>query len=416
MKNLIILTNSFPYEGGEQFIESEVHYWANTTFDNIYIIPKASTSSDIRFYPENLTLHPRIKASLFEKLICIIMVLINIIFWRELSYIFKSKNIKLKNILIAFKTVIQVKLIEKQLSKTLNVIEGDIIVYSYWNDVDFYAACELKKTGKILKIFSRAHGYDCYEERRLNLYMPLKRQYSTIVDKIFLLSDSAKNYYKNIYNYPDDKLDISRLGVFLPSNEELKYSYRKKIIRILSISNCVPVKRIDKILMALNLLSSQEQLEVQWTHIGGGELLESLKKKAQDINIGQSNILFMYEFKGSLSNSAVKKILLNNKFDLFINTSESEGVPVSIMEAMSHSIPVIAPNVGGIADIVNSKTGKLLTANPSIEEIVNAIKEVFYSSMYLCYRKNAFLMVKNKFNADYNYKKFIEKIEKIVFK
>ena len=85
------------------------------------------------------------------------------------------------------------------------------------------------------------------------------------------------------------------------------------------------------------------------------------------------------------------------------------------MEAMSHSIPVIAPNVGGIADIVNSKTGKLLTANPSIEEIVNAIKEVFYSSMYLCYRKNAFLMVKNKFNADYNYKNFIEKIEKIVF-
>lgn len=412
MRNLVILTESFPYEGGEQFIESEVSYWGKIAFDKVYILPNTVSSEVIRFYPSEISICPKNKLGLFSILLYFVISLVSHIFRREISYLRNERKISIKNIVMALKVIVQVKLKEKHILNVLKNISGEIVVYSYWNDIDFYAACELKKKGKVLKVFSRAHGYDCYEERRINLYMPIKRQYSKIVDKIFLLSNSAKEYYKNIYNYPDNKLDIARLGVFLPSIQALKYSSDKQKIRILSISNCVPIKRVDKILKALNLFSSKEQLEVQWTHIGGGELLNSLKKQAKDICMLEGNSLFKYEFKGSLPNSEVKKILLNKEFDLFINASESEGVPVSIMEAMSYSIPIVAPDVGGISDIVNSKNGILLTSNPSIEEIVNAIKEIFYSSNYLEYRKNSFLMVERKFNADNNYKKFIATIEK----
>lgn len=40
--------------------------------------------------------------------------------------------------------------------------------------------------------------------------------------------------------------------------------------------------------------------------------------------------------------------------------SDSEGIPVSIMEAMSFGIPVIARNVGGMSEIVNEENGLLL--------------------------------------------------------
>lgn len=52
-----------------------------------------------------------------------------------------------------------------------------------------------------------------------------------------------------------------------------------------------------------------------------------------------------------------------NDFDLFVNMSLSEGIPVSIMEAISFGIPIIATNVGGNAEIVNDETGVLIPVN-----------------------------------------------------
>jgi glycosyltransferase involved in cell wall biosynthesis len=49
-----------------------------------------------------------------------------------------------------------------------------------------------------------------------------------------------------------------------------------------------------------------------------------------------------------------------NHVDLFINVSETEGIPVSIMEAMSFGIPCIATNVGGVNEIVNNTNGFLV--------------------------------------------------------
>ena len=54
------------------------------------------------------------------------------------------------------------------------------------------------------------------------------------------------------------------------------------------------------------------------------------------------------EFKGRVLNKEVLKFYIDEVPDLFINLSSSEGIPMSIMEAMSCSIPVIATNNKGI--------------------------------------------------------------------
>jgi len=38
---------------------------------------------------------------------------------------------------------------------------------------------------------------------------------------------------------------------------------------------------------------------------------------------------------------------------LYINTSIHEGIPMSILEAMSYGLPIIAPDVGGISEIID---------------------------------------------------------------
>lgn len=77
---------------------------------------------------------------------------------------------------------------------------------------------------------------------------------------------------------------------------------------------------------------------------------------------------------GSKSNKEVLKWFSTNPVDIFINLSSSEGIPVSIMEAISFNIPIIATNVGGMAEIINEETGILLSQNPSNDEITSAIK------------------------------------------
>ncbi|MBK6912265.1 MAG: glycosyltransferase [Ignavibacteriales bacterium] len=57
--------------------------------------------------------------------------------------------------------------------------------------------------------------------------------------------------------------------------------------------------------------------------------------------------------RGNINNDELLEYYKNNLIDIFINTSDSEGLPVSIIEAQNFGIPVIAPALGGIPEIVN---------------------------------------------------------------
>lgn len=410
MKNLIILTESFPYQGGEQFIESEVNYWAETDFNKVYIVPNSSSTKNIRHYPDHLIVLQRPKINYISKVLTLFFIFFYSLFWKELFYLINNRKINFLNLFNIIKVVFRTKIRLKQLERSIQNIDGDIMVYSYWNDLDFFAACELKRKKLINKVVSRAHGYDCYEERRINNYMPLKRQYNFLVDRVFLLSDSALNYFHEKYNFDLKVLSVSRLGVQIPNEKKLHHR-EKNIIRVLSISNCIPIKRIDKIIDSLNMYSSLNKIHIEWSHIGSGILFQELKIKSHACML--KNNYLKTNFLGFMPNIDVKKNLDQCDYDLFINASESEGVPVSIMEAMSYSIPVIAPNVGGIADIVTTQTGCLLNSNPEIEDFVIAIEKLLNLSTYKKYRLAAYNLVSQNYNSNRNYELFIKELSQI---
>lgn len=70
--------------------------------------------------------------------------------------------------------------------------------------------------------------------------------------------------------------------------------------------------------------------------------------------------------------------------------SLSEGIPVSIMEAISFGIPIIATNVGGNAEIVNDETGVLIPVNidqaafnETVSDIMNKMDILKISTIYV---------------------------------
>ena len=80
------------------------------------------------------------------------------------------------------------------------------------------------------------------------------------------------------------------------------------------------------------------------------------------------------DLKGYVSNRELLDYYEHYHIDLFLNVSLSEGLPLSIMEACSVGVPIVATNVGGVAEIVQDKeNGILLDKDFSDQDLLEAI-------------------------------------------
>lgn len=412
MNNLIILTSSFPYEGGEQFLETEIKYWKGTNFDNVYIMSDNNKGA-LRSFPGEIKLLKKHKIN--KKFLYVVKALLSVYFMKEVVCLFKRGGVInfISNLKVALKSVAVLLREKEMLSKTMmsNDIDGNNTFYCYWNDISFYAACILKEKGAVNQVVSRAHRFDLYEEQRKNKYMPLKRQFANSPDRVYLLSKSALKYYKRKYSVTVNNLDVARLGVNLPA-EQPQAKISRDTVKVISISYCVPVKQIHLIASAVLEYAKQNQdIGVEWAHIGDGPLLKSLIKESRELTRKQTNLTI--NFFGHKKNTDVIEILKSGGFDIFINSSASEGIPVSIMEAMSCKIPSIAPNVGGISDLVNNENGYLMPKKCTASDIVLGINTICKNKKTIDYGNNAYNWVYERFNASINYPDFICKLEKI---
>lgn len=172
----------------------------------------------------------------------------------------------------------------------------------------------------------------------------------------------------------------------------------------------VPVKRIHLLIDALHLI---EPLDMHWVHIGAGPLEDELKKRARE-RLGPRNHI-TYEFLGSLTNEQLMGFYRGTYADVFVNTSSAEGIPVTIMEAQSFGIPVVAPRVGGIPEIVSEHTGRLFDVDASPLTIAYLISEILRlpTSDVAAMRQQALQNWKTHYNADRNFSNFVAELEKL---
>lgn len=83
------------------------------------------------------------------------------------------------------------------------------------------------------------------------------------------------------------------------------------------------------------------------------------------------------------------------------------------MEAMSYGIPTIAPNIGGISDLVNEQNGFLMSSKADILEIITGLETILFSKDITSYRENARKTVEDRFNSEKNYHEFVHIIEEL---
>lgn len=394
LSKLFLLTNNYPYGKGETFIENEINILAQN-FEKIYIISLNSRDLKEREVPNNVVVK-RIKLKSFKNILSsFFSIFIDINYFKR----FDIRIIDLKEIII-FRYIS--KILEKtiiEIIKKEKYLANDICVYSYWFKSGAHAASVLKKKKIVLRAITRAHRYDLYEDEK---FKSLKEEVLENIDCVYSCSLDGEEYLKELYMKKNIK--TSYLGTINFENFKLK----EKSLKIVSCSNLISLKRVELIIAALEEVEKKYK-NLTWIHFGSGKQEKNLKElsenKLKDIK---------YEFKGHISNKELLEYYKNNDILFFIHLSSSEGLPVSMMEVQSYGVPIIATNVGGVKEIVNNKTGILLSDNPTISEITKAIESMINCSKerYIEYQINSYNNWKEKFDAIKNYNDFIKEIKK----
>lgn len=403
--NLILITAAFPYGKGETFIESEIPFLAKR-FDNIFILPRETVKNiPVRDLPDNCKVLSLSEIKINKSLLFEVPFSLLVRFFTEQMYNIANVNRARYqaakrfggDILIYYYKILS-------FFKKERINPKNTVLYSYWYREESIAIGLLKSKYDFYKAVSRAHRFDLYEEVSPIKYHPLKKSLFQYLDTIFPVSDNGTEYLKDKYKV-DNKIVTSKLGVH--NFSALKHS-PSNYFSILSCSGIRPVKRLELIVEALLLIASKSKLK--WIHIGNGndEIRERIALLAKQLPPNIS-----VHFIGSKTNKEVIDFYRKNQIDLFLNVSESEGIPVSIMEAQSFGIPVVATNVGGTSEIVDNKNGILLSAHPEPMEVAMAIKEIcsLDEKQYQLKRENTYQNWEDNYNAAINYPHFIDRLK-----
>ncbi|MFG6495399.1 glycosyltransferase [Fictibacillus sp. UD] len=403
-KQLVILSSRFPFPPGEEFLETEIKYLCNQ-FEKVHIIPVNINdySVDARETPSNtkvfnFTPSPSSlkKTDLMKKLFRDSQG--KTWFIKECKYFIPKYTSAMFKVANWIGLAVQIR---NQLSKILKDNQynlSETVFYSYWLGPSATALAMLKEIEPSIKIISRAHGGDLYAYRHSTPYMPAQKQTVRWLDKVFVISQDGSDYLKKSYPEVSEKIAVSRLGTRSAEGKSIASS--DGILRVVSCSNMLPVKRLDLIIDTLKKCKQQ----IYWSHIGDGPLKEELEKKVhQEL---PSNI--QCEFLGRKKNAEVLKYYQTHPIDLFINVSSSEGIPVSIMEAYSYGIPSFATDVGGTKELVDSNNGKLIEKDFDTEELAKEIDHFASLSVdeRASYRTAAYEKWKEDFFSETNYSQF----------
>lgn len=411
---LIVLNGRYPYEKSEDFLAQELKYVNG--FDRIICIPilvygKKSEKDVVYDIAGDVIsyFNPRSSYLSSKK----ILAFLPRIFYQRRTYVEVTKLLvsgrpSIKNLknLFSFLLLSSNSTYESWHYIKNELSGSDVVLYSYWMHSGAVAAIDLAKKIRTIshveKVICRCHRFDLYEYAAPGKYIPMRNYIFSKIDEIHSISADGIGYMRTNFSIDESKLFISRLGT---KDHGTNIRIKERILHLVSCSWMRPVKRVSSIVEAISMLS----VKVDWVHYGDGE--EFSKVQSQIDKLENPNITCT--LKGAWKNVDVLKDYARLPYDVFINVSENEGVPVSIMEAMSFGKIIIATDVGGTSEIVkDGVNGYLLPKNFAAKDLALLMTKIAkmdsdtFNDMCLQSRQ----IWEERCNAKENYTQFYTKL------
>jgi glycosyltransferase involved in cell wall biosynthesis len=161
---------------------------------------------------------------------------------------------------------------------------------------------------------------------------------------------------------------------------------------ILFVGRLTKAKGVDILLKAINILKEKHQKEVKVAIVGKGYLEEELKELVMELGIEKE-----VEFLGVRRD--IEKLMKSTK--LFVLPSRWEGLPLTILEAMSSAAGIIATKVGGITEVIEHEKEGILISPEDSETLAGAIVGLLKDrELRVKLGINAYKKVKEKYSIE----------------
>ncbi|HHF3101553.1 glycosyltransferase [Vibrio alginolyticus] len=202
-----------------------------------------------------------------------------------------------------------------------------------------------------------SHGWSCiYNGGYLKkIFCSIECILSKITYKILCVSSSDYENARDIIGIKENKLQLIVNGI---DNKSLNIKDGKRknstSLKLLSVGRINHPKRFDLLVESIKNMDN-----VELYIVGSGPLISDIPN--------QSNVHLLGEIPSFSSYS---------DFDVFCLISDSEGLPMSALEAACSGLPLVLSDVGGCSDVINKTFKNGLLVENTTDDIVSAINDI----------------------------------------
>ncbi|MEO8231507.1 MAG: glycosyltransferase [Ignavibacteriota bacterium] len=226
------------------------------------------------------------------------------------------------------------------------------IVHSHGKGAGIYSRlCGFLSKTKAIHTFHGIH-LDNYNSIQKSLYLFIERLLAFSTSKFINVSNGENELTLKYHITESDKLTIIENGVELPDIKVSENNFNQDPKTIISFSRFDYAKNSELLMPILSELKELSQIDnFRFLIYGQGPNQNKLKEL-----ITANNFANFIHLEGTTNETS--KILLSSF--CYISTSRWEGLPLGVLEAYAHGLPVIATNVIGNFNVIENNIDGLL--------------------------------------------------------
>jgi glycosyltransferase involved in cell wall biosynthesis len=241
----------------------------------------------------------------------------------------------------------------------------DAVFYDYWLGNSTLALSWLRRERILRRAVARAHLVDLYDEASEAGAVPFRAFNVTSLDRVFAISEHGLSYLAARHPAARGKLVLSRLGA--EARRAARPAADQSTPLVVSCAGLRPVKRVERIPAILARVGRP----LRWIHFGDGPCRAAVERAASALPPEVE-----WTLAGHVDHAALLDFYASNRVDLLVSVSASEGLPVSMMEAIGFGIPILAADAGAVHEIVTSSTGCLVGVEAPDDSIASAARDL----------------------------------------
>lgn len=221
-------------------------------------------------------------------------------------------------------------------------------------------------------------------------------------DEIIVLSNNVQEYFKNTYNRKTNFIPngVNKPQILKPDIIKKKYKLKKEDY-ILFLGRIVPEKGIHYLIEAFNKIDTNKKLVIAGGASDTDSYYSELKEKAK----ANKNIIFT----GFVQGQELEE-LYSNAY-IYCLPSDLEGMPLSLLEAMSYGLCCLTSDIKECSDVIADKGKTFLKSN--VDDLTAKIQQLLEDeNLVKKYKKES----QNYILEKYNWDDIVEKTLKLYIK